>query len=183
MKFHRPKSWVSKNEATRKLFNAIRRGNTNSAQRQLNRGANITAKQKNHYNRNRNLYDVINDTFTHYDNANTHEYLMKFIANKGYNMKKRENQKIEEAAKHQENMFKMVEESRKRNKMYIAKIEKERLNKLKSEYHREQEKLRTLVNARKRLAEENAAVIYNHGKPQGLSIKIPKTKTRKNNRN
>ena len=181
---HRPNFLVSKNNATRKLFHAIARGNINSATRQIRRGANITAKMKNQQNKNVNLYNIINSKYPNDREATewtsvleTRKRLIRFLKNSGFNTKPKENAANkawnEERERFQQKLFEMVMESRKRNREYVLQRRKE-------EKEKKEKRIKTLQNlARKRLSNMNSRMTYTNGKPEGLSIRIPKNRTRR----
>lgn len=179
MVYHRPKFMVSKNEATRKLINAVKRGNLNSAKRQFNRGANVTVKNV-RYNTNNNnlkytnLYNLIR--YGNIPNNNVKKQLYSLIANKGYNVATR-NKEIEEAL--EKNRQNKIKEEEYRKKLRDSIQETRMLRRLRKNYKDEQERLRPVVLARKRLTNMNTAMTYKNGKPEGLSIKIPKNRTRR----
>lgn len=172
MPFHRPSFLVTKNEATRKLVNAIKSGNINSVKRQINRGANVTSKNVSNIMRNYNMKKNLRNLLESRGALKTKKFETLTAHLNTMPKYRRSPEEIE-------NIMYYATMSKARMENQKEKYEKNRQKRLISNYQKQQESMRPMVMARKRLSNMNAAMTYKNGKPQGLSIKIPKNTTRK----
>ena len=173
MPLHRPSFMVSKTEATRKLLNAIKNGNSNSIKRQLNRGANITSANVANALKNYTMKKNIRKLLESRGAPKISPILPTLTARINEIPIRRRTQEEIENAKY---YHLQREEQKARQK---EKEERNKQKKLIANYQKQQEKMRTIALARKRISNQNAAMTYKNGKPEGLKIKIPKNRTRR----
>jgi hypothetical protein len=85
MPFHRPSFLVSKRNATRKLVNALNKGNIESAKRQLQRGVYMNMSNENEYS---NLYNTVKASKTLTNNQKNEA--IELLRNHGFPVGKKE---------------------------------------------------------------------------------------------